>query len=110
MNIVTLQQASDHLRLDIDFSESPVDDELIPELTDKLFQANAIIVNYLKVGGDSPEWEPDEVDEPAVRASVLLVLSAIWDNKTGENLGKLFHPQTGTVALILMRMRDPAFA
>lgn len=112
MPLVTLEQANRHLRAEIDLTESPPNDDA-QDLTFKLAQAEAIILDYLKVADDSPEWQPAENDALVVQASVLIVLSALWDNREGgtdDGGGGGYLSQGGVVARLLARLRDPALA
>lgn len=105
---VTVAQAIGHLRLDFAEDDSPPDPELsVLEL--KLDASEAIVLDYLKVTDDSPAWEPTPAQEPLVQAAILLVLSALWEDRSGTGDGDYIRPG-GAVANLLARMRDPAIA
>jgi hypothetical protein len=122
MALVNVKQASDHLRLGINFGTDfdPADfdpDDYasvveMPDLLDKIAQAEAIIRDYLKVENVSPEWEPaTERQAEVVRAAVLLVLGSLWAGREdGVGADADILAQNGAVARLLRRQRDPAFA
>lgn len=105
---VTIEQAIGHLKLDFSADDSPPDPEL-EVLESKLDAAEAVILDYLKVIDDSPEWEPSEAQLPIVQVAVKIVLSALWDDREGTGDGDYLRPD-GSVARLLVRMRDPAIA
>ena len=103
MQLVTKEQAMSHLRLD----EEP------PDLDSKIAQASAIIVDYLKIDPAEVEASPGpwtDVQEKCVEAAVLLALEAIFDAAPDRTIADYLNPQRGTIALLLMRLRDPAVA
>lgn len=105
MPIVTLSQAANHLRLDLD-------GDLQPNLELKIAQAEAIVLDYLKVDGDPLESSPplwDDHEVSVVQAAVLLVLSALYDDARDRTLGDYMAPG-GVISLLLARLRDPAVA
>lgn len=124
MAIVNIKQASDHLRLGIDFGTDFVPEDFDPEdypdetnmseLIDKLAQAEAIILNYLKVSSQSPAWAPDEQDEAVVRSSILLILGSLWNEREDQSgtdvRGADMLAPNGVVSRLLARLRDPAMA
>lgn len=85
MIYVTLKQASDHLRLDIDLEPagSPtVEDARQADLELKIEQAEHAVLEYLKVEqeGSPADWPWDEESvPPVVRAATLIVLAKLWD-------------------------------
>jgi hypothetical protein len=110
--LVTLKQASDHLRLDLEFTGSPPEestDPRTPDLQLKLDAAEAIVLDYLKVGGGSPSWEAGPDDLPIIQAAILLVLSGLFDDREGAGDGD-YLKEDGAVARLLRRLRDPALA
>ena len=102
---VTLQQAVDHLALPIVLDSDPLDPRQ-NDLALKLFAAEAIILDYLKIPPainplapatrdtlppDWTPWPPDETpppatpprgqipeDDPIVQAAILLQLGELW--------------------------------
>lgn len=109
MALVSLKQASDHLRLDLDLTGGITLDSSIDELTLKIAQATAIIVDYLKKSSESPPWAPALKDQPVVQAATLLTLSALWDDRNGTGDGD-YLSENGAIARLLRRMRDPTMA
>lgn len=106
---VTLEQASAHLRAGIEI-DSPLDGEAA-DLELKLDAAERIILDYLKVTDEleeSPVWDPG-ADLPIVQQAILIILSALWDDREGTGIGDYLKPD-GAVARLLMRLRDPAIA
>jgi hypothetical protein len=109
---VTLTQAKQHLRIDDNDSDT--------DLTLKIVQAEAIITDYLKVdeallAGSPPAWTAaspllwSDRDLSVIQASVLLVLSALYDDEMNRTLADYMAPG-GVIALLLARLRDPALA
>lgn len=98
--LVTLEAAKEHLRID-----DPDQDE---EVTDRIGDASDIVIDYLK----RPDHEWTEDDVPGnVRASVLLVLGALWQNREGVGqYAEDMDPISPAVVSLLRRMRDPAIA
>lgn len=122
--LITLRQANDHLRLDLPMPDDPADDPVLeddfaeiddPRVADvrlKMAQAEAIIFNYLKVDSDDVFASPSiwtDAERSCAQSAVLLVLSALYDDAKDKTLGDYMMPG-GVVALLLMRMRDPALA
>lgn len=127
MMLVTLQEASEHLRRDTDDDDS--------DLTLKIHAASAAVLNYLKRESLAYEPERDEggaiiLDEhgyplPAlddegdpivrfeVKAAVLLMLGELYKNREGEQGGEVpsqwgygYLPRP--VVALLYPLRDPA--
>lgn len=125
MGLINPKEASDHLRLGIDFGpdfdpadEFDPDDYLdvveMPDLLLKIAQAEAIVRDYLKVPTTSPEWAPaTQRKTEVVRSAVLLVLGSLWegreDGRGGGGETDILAPN-GAVARLLVRQRDPALA
>lgn len=115
MAIITVAQAEKHLRLDLENDGgSPVQytDERLPDLELKIMQAEAIVLDYLKVDGDPLEASPavwTDRDISVVQAATLLVLSALYDDAPDRTLGDYMAPG-GVIALLLARLRDPTVA
>jgi len=99
---ITLDEAAAHLR--IDMIESGDDRE--PDLQMKIDQAEAIVVDYLKY--EETGWDEDSIPRP-IKAAMLLVLSALWDDREGKGDGD-YLDENGAVARLLRRYRDPALA
>jgi hypothetical protein len=105
---VTVEEAISHLRLDLTLEDSPPDPDQ-ERLEAKLDEAEAVILDYLKVIDDSPEWEPSAAKLPVVQAAVKLALSALWEDAEGTGDGDYLR-MDGAIARLLIRMRDPAVA
>lgn len=118
MPLITVEQANNHLRLDLDGADaSPIfsTDERLPDLVLKIAQAEAIVFNYLRVpaGTDPlantspPYWTEREVG--VVQSAGLLVLSALCDDEIERTLGDYMGPD-GVVPRLLARLRRPVIA
>lgn len=116
MPLITIAEADAHLRLDLENDGgSPLTytDARTANVQMKMTQAEAIILDYLKRDefpdpDDSPQvWT--ESDVSVVRASILLLLSALFDDAQGRTVADYMRPD-GTIPLLLKRLRDPAFA
>lgn len=116
MMLVTLQQASDHLRRDT------TDDDT--DLTLKVHAASAAVLNYLGAGAtflDSSgavqtDSNGDPVDVPfEVQAATLLLVGEFYKNREGEQGGEI-EPSHGygylprPVVALLYPLRDPALS
>ncbi len=116
MMLVTLQEASDHLRLDSDADEADV---LL-----KIRAASAAVRRYLK---DASPYERDSNGDVAVdsngdpevlfevRAAVLLMLGELYKNREGEQGGEIptqwgygYLPRP--VVALLYPLRHPSMA
>lgn len=129
MMLVTLQEASDHLRRDTDYDDN--------DLTLKIHAASAAVMNYLKrdvlayeperdssseVVRDSNGWPVPALDsngDPTIRfevkAAVLLMLGELYKNREGEQAGEIptqwgygYLPRP--VVALLYPLRDPVVA
>jgi hypothetical protein len=87
-------------QLRIDFNDQNADLEM------KMEQASEIVVDYLKRPNHG--WTEATVPK-TVQSAVLLVLTALWDDRSGNGDGDYLVPD-GPVARLLARFRDPAFA
>lgn len=110
---ITFEQACDHLRLTIEPASPPTAPER--DLVLKMAQAEDVILDYLKVAGDSPlPWVDEDDVPPLVQAAILLQLGELYrfrgddtaDDGPGHEPGQL-SPQ---VTNLLRRYRDPAIA
>lgn len=100
-DFITIEQADAHLRLDF----LPSGDDREDDLNAKMDQAEAIVLDYLKK--DASDYSGGAPDH--VVAAILLVLTALWDDRDGASGGDYINPG-GTVANLLHRERDPALA
>jgi len=116
MPLITIAEADAHLRLDLDNDgSSPViyTDARLANVQMKVDQAEAIILNYLKrTEFPDPDASPQiwsESDVLVVKASIFLLLSALFDDAQGRTVEDYMRAG-GTIPLLLMRLRDPAIA
>ena len=116
MALITLQMADDHLRLNLEndgASPPTFTDPRTPNVETKVAQAEAVVLNYLKLDAphdpsDSPQiWT--ETDVLTVQAACLMILSALFDDAQNRTVEDYMKPG-GAVPLLLMRLRDPAYA
>lgn|SRR5215813_12145289 len=111
--LVSLDQAVRHLRLPIATPvPDPPSDDLAIDLADKLTQAEAIILDYLK-----PQDPPiDYTGNAIVAAMILIELGELWrfrgDDPTGQ--GSEQDPERGqlnpTITNLARRLRSPTLA
>lgn len=112
--LITVDEAIGHLRIDlVTDGNSPatiIDDDL-PVLEAKMAQAEDIIIDYLKtsLGSGGEDWDATTVP-PRVKASILLILSALWDDREGKGDAGDYLREDGPIANLLRRSRDPAIA
>lgn len=98
MALITKEQAKNHLLIDFDDRDA--------DLEMKMQQAEEIVVDYLK----RPDHGWTEATVPkTVQAAILLVLTALFDDRDGTGEGDYLAPN-GPVARLLSRHRDPAIA
>lgn len=101
MNLVTIEQAKTHLRVDGADADA--------EIGDLVLQASSIILDYLKKPAFPVEWNAPDADPPGsgvpglVRAATLLVIGELYgERESGAD------PISLGVKSLLMRQRDPA--
>ena len=121
--LITVAQADAHLRLDLEndgASPPTYTDERLPDLELKMDQAEAIVLDYLKVDADVLDGSPPNYsvgspilwtarDVKVIGSAILLVLSALYDDEIERTLGD-YMKADGVISLLLMRLRDPAIA
>lgn len=97
--LVSLQQASDHLRRDTDDDDN--------DLILKINAASQAVLNYITVkdflnsGGDvdfSSDGEPLGVPEP-IQAAVLIVLGMLYIDRDGQDFKEQNRPRLGDIIL-----------
>lgn len=96
--IITIQEADDHLRLDLD---SP--DPRRADLESKLDQAVGIIYDYIEQ--PFPPDSPTPEVEPHVRSAILITLTGLFDGRTPDDI-LLSKP----IVDVLMRTRMPVMS
>lgn len=109
--LITEAEAISHLRIDlVTDGDSPatIIDEDYPDLILKMAQAEDIILDYLKTPGETG-WD-DETVPPRIKAAILLMLSALWDDREGKGDVGDYLKDDGPIAQLLRRSRDPAIA
>jgi len=107
--LVTLAQVNLALKLDLTQSGSPLafTDERTPDIELKMDQAEAAILDYLKVGAD--EWTAETV--PAqVTAAIILAVKGLYDGNDALLAGLYDNERTNPIVGLLQRLRDPALA
>lgn len=96
--LVTLEEARRHLRLT---PSNMADADIAADVADKSEAATDIVIGYIK----QPDHEWTDADAPfRIKASILLVLGALMDNREGGD------PISDAVKSLLWRDRDPALA
>lgn len=98
MALITKEQAKNHLL--IDYDDRDADLEL------KMEQATEIVIDYIKKPDHG--WTEETVPK-TVQAAILLVLTALFDDRDGSGEGD-YIALSGPVARLLARHRDPAIA
>lgn len=112
--IVTLQEASEHLRRDT------TDDDA--DLTLKIHAASGAVLNYLKSGADAfkdtngqffTDTNGDILCPFEVKAATLLLIGEFYKNREGEQSGEIdaqfgFGYLPRPVVALLYPLRDPA--
>jgi hypothetical protein len=99
--LVSFRAAKAHLRVDHDFEDADIRDELK--------EAENIVVDYLKLAVVPAPWlvmvgSPAESSAPfRIKAAIKLVLQSLHE-RTGED------PLSPAVVSLLMRDRDPTLA
>lgn len=119
--LITKQQAIDHLRLPLEVGSpnSEVASAMDRDLTMKMQQASALVLDYLKVSLTSPpDWDAEAGTVPLViQLGTLVQLAEIWRFR-GDDAGTVEqNRQKGEPGDIcqqakdyLYRWRDPAIA
>lgn len=110
MDLITIDEANDHLRLDLEGDgASPEDfsgDSRYVELELKIASATEAVLDYISsyVARENPNWDVDTA--PAtVRAATLLVLSWFWEHR-GDDDAPADGYLTAPVKALLHRYRD----
>jgi hypothetical protein len=107
---ITEEQAIAHLRLSLlvdGNSPATIIDSDYPILKEKMVQAEDIIIDYLKTIDSG--WTSETIP-PRIRAAMLLMLSALWDDREGVGDAGDYLKDDGPIAQLLRRSRDPALA
>jgi hypothetical protein len=119
--LITKQQAIDHLRLPLEIGSpnSEVANAIDRDLTMKITQASALVLDYLKVSLTSPpDWDADAGTVPIViQLATLCQLAELWRFR-GDDPGSIeVNRAAGNPGDInqqakdyLWRWRDPAIA
>jgi len=104
--LVSMEMAKRHLRLaeEVTGESGDVGEEL--DLAAKVLQASEIVLNYV-THEDKDVWTEEDVPG-TVQASVLLVLSDLWEHRAGSDTDDVFL--SAAVKSLLRRYRDPAMA
>jgi hypothetical protein len=98
MALISKDQAKNHLLIDYDDRDA--------DLEMKMQQAEEIVIDYIKRPYHG--WTEQTVPK-TVQAAVLLVLTALFDDRDGTGEGD-YLTANGPVARLLSRHRDPAIA
>jgi hypothetical protein len=106
--LISTAEAVAHLRIDLDEDDSPAN-PYAADLAMKMDQAESIILDYLKVTGDSPAYNPTGDDLHCVKSAILIVLWNLFEDRGGTGKGD-YLAENGPVARLLRRLRDPALA
>jgi hypothetical protein len=105
--LVTLEHALRHLRLLVGEAPDPITQhEDAVEVEFKAKHATAIVLNYV-TDPDGNTWTAETVPG-AVQASVLLVLSDLWEHRAGSADEDVFLSKS--VQNLLRTYRDPTLA
>lgn len=101
--LITMTQAKTHL--------GEIPDDRDEDIREKLLEASAIIMDYLKLDDVPDEWietvSPIEYRIPAnIQAATKLVLGEIFENRESSNS----DPISDAVVRLLYRWSDPSFA
>ncbi len=107
MTYVALLDAARHLKLDTDSDPYWELTDEAQDLTMKLGLAEGVVLDYLKNPEDAVYWDEDLTPAP-VQASVLLVLSDLWEHRAGAADDSVFISKA--IKDLLRRWRDPALA
>lgn len=117
MPLITLAQANRHLRLNLVGDGSPIEyteetDDRVPDLQLKIDNAEAIVLNYLKIDETDLDGSPPSLSErdlKVIQQAAFVILSALYDDEDKRTVEDYMKP-TGTVPLLLARLRDPTLA
>lgn len=91
-NLVSIEAAKVHLKIDSDDDDADV--------ADKLLQAEAVIIDYIKRPDHG--WT-DQTVPGVVSAAILLMLGQLYKDRENATI-------TQSIKNLLMRSRDPALA
>lgn len=107
--LITLQEAKDHLRIRHEDED--------PDINDKLLAATQVIIDYLSRrdtawNAEMDAWTPETVPK-SVRAAILVQLGELSVKRGDEDPTPVAPTPTSlsaTVMALLMRYRDPGVA
>ena len=94
--LITLESAKDHLRVDHDLDDG--------DIQNKIMEASAIVIDYLKLIEIPESWDP--VAPEHIQAATKLILGELYRNRESSTADVL----SVAVKSLLHRSRDPALA
>src|SRR5688572_17402663 len=107
MALISFEEAVAHLRMELDHDDSspPVyDDERVPDISNKMLQAEAIVLNYLGLAEAADIYaSPPPVraftanDVEIIRAAIFDTLSALFDADKARTIVEAYAMNVGTV-------------
>lgn len=114
MDLITIDEANDQLRLDLESDDSsPPDysgDIRLPEVERMMAAATGAVEDYIAsyVARESPTWNAETVPSP-VKLATLMVLAWFWEHRGDEESDAEGYLSFAVKAL-LHRYRDPVYA
>jgi len=114
MTFITSEQANNGLRLGLNLNDTT--DPNVQDLEDKVLQAQAIVLDYLKVSDPADKGWTDGDHPLQIDSAMILVIRCLLDDteESAAFLGGLQGRSEGDVrnpiVALLWRLRDPALA
>lgn len=110
MDLITIEEANDHLLLDLEGDggspEDFSDDERFPEVDLLIGSATGAVLDYISayVAREEPSWDPESVPRP-IKVAVLMVLAWLWEHR-GDDEAEAEGYMNAPVKALLHRYRD----
>lgn len=114
MDLITIGEANDHLRLDLEGDDSSPpdysDDIRLPEVQRMIAAATSAVEDYAAsyIARETPTWTADTAP-PQVKAATLMILSWLWEHRGDEDADAEGYLSVAVKSL-LHRYRDPVCA
>jgi hypothetical protein len=114
MDLITIEEANDQLRLDLEGDDSSPpdysDDIRFAEIERMIAAATAAAEDYMAsyIARETPTWNADTAP-PQVKAATLMILSWLWEHRGDEDADAEGYLSVAVKSL-LHRYHDPVCA
>lgn len=105
--LITIEQAFRQLRIFLEEGEDIANHEDREDVAFRVKVATGLVLDYIKDRENKREWTAETAPAP-VQASILLILSDLWEHRGGSASDDIIISRA--VRDMLHRWRDPALA